>query len=58
MPMERREISFSLDMIEVMLVTMPISSWPTTRSVIGYCVPCDLPAQRAFTIRYPNRSRS
>ena len=30
-------------MIEVIFVTIPISSCPTTRSVIGYCVPTDLP---------------
>ena len=51
MPIDRSVMSFSLDMIEVILVTIPISSCPTTRSVMGYWVPCDFPAQRAFTIR-------
>ena len=51
MPMLLKVIPVSLEMMEVMLVTMPMSSCPTTRRVMGYCVPCDFPAQRAFTIR-------
>ena len=57
MPMLRNVIPVSLEMMEVMFVTIPMSSCPTTRSVMGYWVPWDLPAQRAFTIRYPKRSR-
>lgn len=37
---DRSDICYNTDII-----------MPTTRSVIGYCVPTDLPAQRAFTIR-------
>ena len=36
-------------MMEVMLVTMPMSSCPTTRRVMGYCVPCDFPAPVSYT---------
>ena len=55
MEMERSITSFSLEIMDVMLVTIPISSCPTTRSVIGYCDPSDLPDHLALIIRYPNR---
>ena len=40
-----------LRITEDILVTIPISSIPTTRRVIGYCFPVAFPAQRAFTMR-------
>ena len=40
----------SLDMMLVMLLTIPKSSLPTIRSVMLYC-DAPLPLQRAFTIR-------
>ena len=39
MLIERNRILSSLLMMEVMFVTIPISSCPTIRSVMGYCLP-------------------
>lgn len=39
MLIERKVMLFSLLIMEVILVTIPMSSWPTMRRVIGYCLP-------------------
>ena len=50
MLMERMTTFSSCEMTLVMLLTMPMSSLPMTRSVMLYCEP-PLPLHRAFTMR-------